>query len=156
MDLNKLKDKFANSVELFEDQSQAVAKIPVEKIHEVLAFVKSDDHFKMNLLMDIVAVDYLTQDPRFELVYILYSIKHKHRLRVKVRVKDGQSVSTVSDLYKSANWAEREVFDMFGIKFNKHPDLKRILMFEGFEGYPLRKDYATNKRQKIPVMKEIP
>jgi NADH-quinone oxidoreductase subunit C len=89
-------------------------------------------------------------------VYLLYSLELNHRLRIKVRVAEGEALQTATDLYASADWAEREVWDMVGIRFAGHPNLKRILLFEGFEGHPLRKDYPMDKRQKIPVIEEVP
>ncbi|MCP5468758.1 MAG: NADH-quinone oxidoreductase subunit C [Deltaproteobacteria bacterium] len=157
MNLELLKEKFPNGIlELGVDKGQNYVKVNLAQLHDVVKFCKEENSFNLNVLMDIVAVDYHTQEARFELIYIIYSIPLRHRLRLKVRVKDGESVPTCSDIYKSADWAEREIFDMFGIQFNKHPNLKRILMFEGFEGHPLRKDYPTKRRQKIPVMKEVP
>lgn len=155
MDLQILKNQFGEALEAYLDKGQAVAQVQLAKLHEVLAFCKNDEAFQMNLLLDVIAVDYQEELPRFELVYVLYSLSHKERLRIKVRLEDSKSVPTASDLWKSADWAEREVWDMFGIKFEGHPNLKRILMFEGFEGHPLRKDYPVSKRQKIPEMEEM-
>ncbi len=90
------------------------------------------------------------EDQRFEVVYHFYSILHRHRVRLKVAVmEDDATVPSLTALWPSANWYEREVWDMFGIRFSGHPDLKRILMYEGFEGHPLRKDYPVNKRQPL-------
>jgi len=100
--------------------------------------------------MDLSAVDYLGQEPRFELVAHLYSLTHNHRLRVKTRVPETDpAVSSLTGLWKAANWLEREVWDMFGIRFSGHPDLRRILLYEGFVGHPLRKDYPVNRRQPL-------
>ena len=101
--------------------------------------------------MDLTAVDYLNRkDNRFEVVYHFYSLKHNHRLRVKVPVsEDDCTIDSVSSLWKTANWYEREVWDLYGIKFNGHPDMLRILLFEEFKGHPLRKDYPFNKRQPL-------
>lgn len=105
------------------------------------------DQFQFEMLTDLTAVDYLGQEPRFEVVYHLNSISENIRLRVKVPVNEGEEVDTLTGVWPIANWLEREVWDMFGIKFKNHPDLRRILMYEGFEGHPLRKDYPINKRQ---------
>jgi len=157
MDLELLKNKFPEDVtETYLDKGQAVAKVAPAKILEVLQFCRDDEGFRMNVLMDVVGVDYLGRSPRFEVVYLLYSIEKRHRLRLKVRVNEGEEIPSAHEIFKSADWAEREVWDMFGIKFSGHPNLKRILMFEGFEGHPLRKDYPVNKRQPIPEIEEIP
>ena len=101
--------------------------------------------------MDITAVDYLSKKTeRFEVVYHFYSMKHNDRLRVKIPVSMKDCIAdTITSLWKTANWYEREIWDMYGIKFRNHPDLKRILLYEEFNGHPLRKDYVVNKRQPL-------
>lgn len=116
----------------------------------IFTALHDNPEFAFNLLSDLTAVDFLGQEPRFEIVYELYSITVNHRLQVKIRVaEDDAWVHTVSSVWKSGNWLEREVWDMFGIKFAGHPDLRRILMYEEFRGYPLRKDYPVAKRQPL-------
>ncbi|MBI3304098.1 MAG: NADH-quinone oxidoreductase subunit C [Deltaproteobacteria bacterium] len=116
----------------------------------IFGALKDDPAFAFNLLVDLSAVDFFGQEPRFEVVYHLYSLRLNHRLRVKIRVpEDDTWVPSVSSLWKAANWLEREVWDMFGIRFADHPDLRRILMYEEFRGHPLRKDYPVNKRQPL-------
>jgi NADH-quinone oxidoreductase subunit C len=96
------------------------------------------------LLVELTAVDYWPREPRFEVVYVLVSIAHRRRLRVKVRLHgDDPHVATVSDVWPAANWLEREVWDLFGIVFDGHPDPRRLLMPEDWEGFPLRKDYPV-------------
>lgn len=107
------------------------------------------EQFGFEMLADLTAVDYLGQDPRFEVVYHLNSISKNIRLRVKTPVAEGEEVDTLSGIWPIANWLERETWDMFGIRFKNHPDLRRLLMYEQFEGHPLRKDYPINKRQPI-------
>jgi NADH-quinone oxidoreductase subunit C len=99
----------------------------------------------------LTAVDYLDKKPvRFEVVYHFFSLEYNHRMRVKVAVDEEDCiVDSIVPLYKSANWYEREVWDLYGIKFKGHPNLKRILLYEGFKGHPLRKDYPVNKRQPL-------
>lgn len=100
------------------------------------------------ILLDITAVDYLgKREKRFEVVYLLLSLTKKLRLRIKVKLDQGEKVSTLSFLWKNANWLEREVYDMFGIEFEGHPDLRRILLYPEFKGHPLRKDYPLKKSQ---------
>jgi NADH-quinone oxidoreductase subunit C len=107
------------------------------------------------MLMDLTAVDYLKfpgreDGPRFDVVYHLYSVAHNHRLRLKVAVEqDEPSVPTATGLWPIANWLEREVWDMFGIRFEGHPDLRRLLLYEEFVGHPLRKDYPIERRQPL-------
>jgi NADH-quinone oxidoreductase subunit C len=117
-----------------------------DSISDILKLLKED--FRFEMLMDVTAVDYFgQQDARFEVVYHLNSLERNARLRVKVPVKEGEEVDSVTSLWPIANWLEREVWDMFGIRFKNHPDLRRILMYEEFEGHPLRKDYPIHKRQ---------
>jgi len=116
----------------------------------IFGALKDDPQFAFDFLMDLTAVDFLGQEPRFEIVYHLYSLRLNYRLRVKIRVsEDDPSVPSVSSLWKSANWLEREVWDLLGITFSDHPDLRRILMYEEFRGHPLRKDYPVAKRQPL-------
>jgi len=120
------------------------------RIVEVISYLKAEPSLDFNVLMDLCGVDYLPRRPRFEVVYHLYSLTHNHRLRVKVQL-DGPEpeVDSITSLYLGANWFEREAWDMFGIRFNGHPDPRRILMYEEFVGHPLRRDYPFDKRQPI-------
>jgi NADH-quinone oxidoreductase subunit C len=93
-------------------------------------------------LLDLAGVDFANQSPRFMIAYLLHSIKFNNKIRIKTAVSENEALDTVSDIWKAANWMEREVYDMFGIKFNNHPDLKRILLEEDFDGHPLRKDFS--------------
>jgi len=128
----------------------ATVAIDRKRILDVLAFLREDDACAFEMLSDVTAVDYLGDDVRFEMVYHLYSVAKNHRLRVTARVpEDAPVVSSVVALYASANWMEREVFDLYGIRFDGHPDLRRILLYDEFEGHPLRKDYPKEKRQPL-------
>ena len=102
---------------------------------------------RFNVLTEITAVDYLPRDPRFEVVYHLLSITHRRRLRLKVRVPIEGMLPTMQEVWPSAGWLEREVYDMFGIIFENHPDLRRILMPDDWEGHPQRKDYPVQIRK---------
>jgi NADH-quinone oxidoreductase subunit C len=131
-------------------RGQAVVVAEADVAVEALRVLRDDSELRFDLLADLTAVDYLGRSPRFEVVYQLQSIALHHRLRVKVPV-DGSApvVPSASGLWKSALWAEREVYDMFGIRFDGHPDLRRILMYPEFEGHPLRKDYPLNQRWSL-------
>jgi len=115
-----------------------------------MRFLRDDPATQFEMLSDVCAVDYLPRVPRFEVVYHLYSVAKNHRLRVKV-ICDGASpsVPSVTALWESANWMEREVWDLYGIRFDGHPDLRRILLYDEFEGHPLRKDYPKERRQPL-------
>ena len=122
-----------------------------ESVLELFKFLRDDPELDFKFLMDLTAVDYLNRkDTRFEVVYHFYSLKHNGRLRIKIPVgEDDCTVDSVSSLWKTANWYEREVWDLYGIKFDDHPDMRRILLYEEFKGHPLRKDYPINKRQPL-------
>ena len=126
-----------------------------ESLGDVLRHCREAPALGFDMLTDLTAVDYLAfpgreDGPRFEVVYHLYSLRHHHRLRVKVRVEEDDAlVPTAVPLWPIANWLEREVWDMFGIRFEGHPDLKRLLLYEEFVGHPLRKDYPINRRQPL-------
>jgi NADH-quinone oxidoreductase subunit C len=126
----------------------------------VARFLRDDPQSDMSMLTDLTAVDYPERDPRFEVVAHLYSLSLGHRLRIKSRVGDreGETVEldTLTDLWGSANWLERECFDMFGVKFLEHPDLRRILLYPEFEGHPLRKDYPAEKIQPLLQYRDEP
>lgn len=108
--------------------------------HEALQILRDEEEF--DYCVDLTAVHYPQREKQFELVWILYSFARNERIRVKTMIADGQSFPTSVDLWVTANWLEREVFDMFGVTFDGHPDLKRILLPDGWKGYPLRKDYG--------------
>lgn len=119
-------------------------------IVEIARFLKETPGLDFEFLMDLTAVDYLGRKPRFEVVYHFFSLKHRRRLRVKALVDEADpAIDTLMGLWPGANWFEREVWDMFGIQFKGHPNLKRILMYEEFVGHPLRKDYPVSKRQPL-------
>jgi NADH-quinone oxidoreductase subunit C len=128
-----------------------------EDLMELFRALKEEPKLDFDFLTDITAVDYLgKKEPRFEVVYHLYSLGLKHRLRVKVPVaQDDPEVDSLTPLWEGANWLEREVWDMFGIRFRGHPDLRRILLYEQFQGHPLRKDYPVNQRQPLVPEREL-
>jgi NADH-quinone oxidoreductase subunit C len=131
-------------------RGEAVVVVERARVTAVLETVRDHPELAFDMLSDLTAVDYLGRTPRFEVVYQLYSLRHRHRLRVKVPVpEEDPTVPSATGLWKSALWAERETWDMFGIRFTGHPDLRRILMYPEFEGHPLRKDYPLLRRQPL-------
>ena len=108
-------------------------------VYEILLRMRHDELF--DYCVDITAVHYPKREAQFDIVYILYSFHHNERVRIKTQIKDGERLRTAVEIWETANWLEREVFDMFGIEFDGHPDLKRILLPDGWKGHPLRKDY---------------
>jgi NADH-quinone oxidoreductase subunit C len=127
----------------------SVVAVP-EALATILDFLKNDPRMQFDMLVDITAVDRLGSEPRFEVVYHLLSLPLNQRIRIKSKIPGSKpAVDSVATLWASANWLEREVWDMFGIEFAGHPDLKRILLYPEFEGHPLRKDYPIRKRQPL-------
>ena len=149
----KLKDLWPEDVlEIHDWRGDETAVVRREALLGIARFLKEDPAFGMNVLADLTADDGLAfkWQPRFEAVYHFYSLAKNHRLRVKVRVDEKDAVlPTLTGFWPIADWLEREVWDMFGIRFDGHPNLKRILMYEEFAGHPLRKDYPYNKRQPL-------
>jgi NADH-quinone oxidoreductase subunit C len=132
------------------DLGDATAVVDPGRLVEIMRFLRDDDELDFEMLSDLTAVDFLGRDPRFEVVYHLYSVTRNHRLRVKVGVSEEPCAApSVTSVWPAANWMEREVFDLYGIRFEGHPDLRRILLYEEFEGFPLRKDYPKEKRQPL-------
>src|SRR5690348_13856076 len=131
-------------------RGDAVLVLDRAALPDALRALRDHPDARFEQLSDLTVVDYLGRAPRFEVIYQLYSISLNHRLRVKVPVaEDDPVVPTASEIWKSANWAEREAWDMFGIRFAGHPDLRRILMYPEFRGHPLRKDFPVNERQPL-------
>ena len=112
-----------------------------EDLIQVILFLKSNDKLKFRQLIDIAAVDYPEEEKRFKLIYLLLSHEMNTRIKISINLEIGKKVPTITKVYPSANWMEREVFDMYGIEFSDHPDLRRILTDYNFEGHPLRKDF---------------
>ena len=126
------------------------ALVDAASIVPIFRLLRDDDALRFEMLSDVCAVDYLGESERFEVVYHLYSITHNHRVRIKARVpEDPCQIDSVVELWPAANWMEREVWDLYGVRFRNHPDLRRILLYEEFEGFPLRKDYPKEKRQPL-------
>jgi NADH-quinone oxidoreductase subunit C len=142
--VEKLKSKFPNSVlDVATFRDEVTVWVPKGEILEICRFLHSDPELQFHLLTDLCGLDFYPQSPRFGMVYHLCSIKNGQRLRLKTRVGEEESIQSVESVWKVANWYEREAFDLFGIRFENHPDLRRILLWDGYEGYPLRKDYPA-------------
>jgi NADH-quinone oxidoreductase subunit C len=125
----------------------AIVFVPAERLGDVARALRDRPELRFALLAELTAVDYFPREPRFEVVYVLVSVEHRLRLRMKVQLRgDAAHLTTVSDVWPAANWLEREVWDLFGIAFDGHPDPRRLLMPEDWEGFPLRKDYPVQIR----------
>lgn len=154
--LQRLRDRFGGAVtETHEQHGDATVVVERAALVDALRFCRDEAALDFDVLMDLTAVDYSRypgreDGARFEVVYHLYSIAHNHRVRVKIRVdEDDAAAPTACELWPIANWFEREVWDMFGVRFTGHPDLRRLLLYEEFVGHPLRKDYPINRRQPL-------
>ena len=121
--------------------NELLVEIKEEKLIEAVQFLKSNDNCKFRQLVDIAGVDYPDEEERFQLVYLFLSHEHNIRIKLLIKLKPNQNINSLTNIFPSANWMEREVFDMYGIKFKNHPDLRRILTDYGFKGHPLRKDF---------------
>ena len=154
--IEDLKNKFPEKViDVSVQFGDDIVFIEKESLLDVVKFLK-EKPYDFAMLLDLTCVDYLGQQDRFEMVYHLFSLSNNLRLRIKTRLSDKDpSIDSLTSVWKNANWLEREVYDMFGIHFGGHPYLRRLFMYDGFEGHPLRKDYPLRKRQpRIHMRKE--
>lgn len=149
-----LQQRFGADIESIQMPGESTTDVPIvfvkkEAIVSILSFMKGDPGFEYDFLADLTATDESEEqrEYRFEVVYNLRSLPKKARIRIKSRVKEGDAVPTIISVWPGANWAEREVFDMFGIRFAGHPDMRRILMDLRWVGHPLRKDYPLRGYQ---------
>jgi len=132
----------AEVVEWREQWGELTVVVKPEAIVRVCQFLRDEPGLDYKFLSSVTGVDLgLEADPQFEVVYHLYSMSQHHRLRLKVRVNEDESVPTVTGVWKAADWYERETYDLFGVEFDGHPDLRRIMMPDDYEGHPLRKDF---------------
>jgi NADH-quinone oxidoreductase subunit C len=137
----KFKERFGSGVrEASTYVGQPYMVVDFSVVYQVLQLLRDDEGF--DYCVDITAVHYPKRDEQFDVVWILYSFPRNERIRVKTLLKDGAAAPSVTSIWSTANWLEREVFDMFGIRFEGHPDLRRILLPDGWKGYPLRKEYG--------------
>jgi NADH-quinone oxidoreductase subunit C len=149
--VEKLKERFGSDI--LESQAahgEETIVVDRERAPEIMTALSREPDFAFNVLTDLTAVDWPEREPRFDVIYQLNSLERRHRLRVKVRADGGDPwVHSACGVWNSANWLEREVFDLFGIQFRGHPDLRRILLYDEFVGHPLRKDYPYQRRQPL-------
>lgn len=144
LSVKKLREKFPASipkVSTFRDE--VTIEVAKKDLFEVCRFLYTDPELEYQYLTDLCGLDLHPQAPRFAVVYHLYSFKRNDRLRLKARLEENESIASVESIWKVANWFEREAYDLLGIRFENHPDLRRLLLWEGFEGHPLRKDYPV-------------
>jgi NADH-quinone oxidoreductase subunit C len=143
--VQKLKARFGDAIgEASLDRKQAIVTVAREQLREVSRYCRDEEKFDM--LVDLTAVDWPKREKRFDVILILYSFAKNERVRLKAHAGESESVPSVCEIWPAANWLERECYDMFGIAFEGHPDLKRILMPDEWQGHPLRKDYDILKQ----------
>ncbi|MCC6763609.1 MAG: NADH-quinone oxidoreductase subunit C [Deltaproteobacteria bacterium] len=147
----KLRARFdadVRSVHAF--RGDLTAEIAPARLVEICRYLRDDVELAFDFLADVTAVDYIGTTPRFEVVYHLKSLTRGHRLRLKARVsEDDPRIGSLVGVWRGADWLERETWDMYGIRFDGHPDLRRIYLYEEFDGHPLRKDYPKERRQPL-------
>ncbi len=150
-----LREKFPDSIievtTLRDLKDELTVRVKKDSIVDVCLYLKKE--FKFNLLSDLCGVHYPDRDDKFEVVYHLFSTDTKERLRLKAGLKEGEKINTIISVWGTANWHEREAFDLLGIFFEGHPNLKRILLPDDWEGHPLRKDYPYRSKDAEPEMK---
>ena len=134
--------------------NQIYLSIDSKDIIDVILFMKTNKNSKFRQLIDITAVDYPEKEQRFRIVYLLLSHEFNTRVLIEFDISEGEKVPSLTKIFPSANWMEREVFDMYGIDFKDHPDLRRILTDYGFEGYPLRKDFPITGHNEVRYSEE--
>lgn len=147
-----LEDSFLSSMFA---QDELVITVKTESIERVLDFLRDDRECHFEILLDVCGVDYPDRAERFEVVYSLLSVRHNHRVRVKIAASEETLVPSVINIFKSAGWFEREVWDMYGVMFKGNPDLRRILTDYGFEGHPQRKDFPLTGYVELRYDEEL-
>ena len=156
--LQRLQRKFGAAIlETHSQHGDETAVVEVGRLREVAEFLRDDRELQFNMPIDCTAVDYLNRRPvRFEVIWHLYATAQKHRVRLKVCVpEEDTSCPSLTLVWPGMDWHEREAWDMYGIRFTGHPNLKRVLMYEEFVGFPLRKDYPVDKRQPLIEMRRV-
>jgi len=147
--VEKMKKRFSAEVEdVVEFRGETTVTVKKEQIVDICQFLRDELGYK--LLTDLCGVDYMGQEPRFMVVYNIYNLSSKQRLRLKAPVGEDESIASVTGVWGTANWHEREAWDLLGIHFDGHPDLRRILMPADWEGHPLRKDYPVQGPDREP------
>jgi NADH-quinone oxidoreductase subunit C len=152
--VKRYKARFGEAIlETWLDRKQAILVVAGDRLKEIARYSREEETF--DLLTDLTAVDWPKRERRFDLVLNLYSFPRNERLRLKVLLAENEPVSSVESVWPTANWLEREVYDMFGIIFEGHPNLKRLLLPEEWQGYPLRKDYDILKQDEAWVRENL-
>ena len=154
--LQRLKEKFSEGIVSGQSfLNQPTYTVSVDCLYDVMVELKDSDDLDFDYLIDLTALDYLGDEQRFCMVYHLYSYKHDRLIRIKARISEEEAVPSVTSVWKTADWMEREVYDMFGIEFSGHENLKRILLPDDWHGHPLRKDYDIKLQDQAWIKKHL-
>ena len=146
----KINSELATKIKFSEiKHNHLYLNIDCEDLNEVIVFLKNDSSTKFRQLIDLTAVDYPEEKQRFKLIYLLLSHENNFRIILSYSINENEVIPSITEIFPSANWMEREVFDMYGIKFKNHPDLRRILTDYNFQGYPLRKDFPLTGHNEV-------
>lgn len=155
--VDRLRERFADAIEEISYYAgNPILVVRKEQLVELMSFLKNDPGTDMKFLADLCGADYPGRPQRFEVIYQPTSVRLRHRVTVKVRIADGEEVPSMTAVWKSANWFEREAYDLLGIRFAGHPDLKRILLTDEWVGHPLRKEYPTEGRPEDHMLLRDP
>ena len=133
----------------FIENNELMIEIDDNDLVEVIQFLKANEYCKFKQLIDIAGVDYPADEKRFKLIYLFLSHEHNQRIKLSIKFATNKVINSITKIFPSANWMEREVFDMYGVNFKDHPDLRRILTDYGFEGHPLRKDFPLTGHSEV-------
>jgi len=154
--LNRLKEKFSEGIVSGQSfLNQPTYTVSVDCLYDVMVELKDSPDWDFDYLIDLTALDYLGDEKRFCMVYHLYSYKHDRLIRIKARILEEEVVPSMTSIWKTAGWMEREVYDLFGIEFSGHDDLKRILLPDDWHGHPLRKDYDIKLQDQAWIKKHL-
>ena len=144
-----LSKDFSKYINLYHNDKYIGVNVDKEKLYLLIKYLKEHDKLKFNQLIDITAIDFPSREFRFDIVYILLSLSLNQRIVIKTSLNENNPIESITSLYKSANWYERECYDLFGVKFINHPDLRRIMTDYNFEGHPLRKDFPLTGHNEV-------
>ena len=152
----KINSELATKIKFSEiKHNHLYLNIDCEDLNEVIVFLKNDSSTKFRQLIDLTAVDYPEEKQRFKLIYLLLSHENNFRVILSYSINENEVIPSITEIFPSANWMEREVFDMYGIKFKNHPDLRRILTDYNFEGFPLRKDFPLTGHNEVRYSEDL-
>ena len=144
-----ISDSFNQKINFYNNDKYLGLNVNKSEIYSIIKFLKDNEHLLFNQLIDITAIDYPSRDLRFDIIYILISLTLNQRIILKSPVNENDNLDSICPIHKSANWYERECYDLFGIKFINHPDLRRIMTDYNFEGHPLRKDFPLTGHTEV-------